>query len=167
MLLLIIGLMQLATLVQAQEYSDEYVGDDEVVETQVQDNRLLKNTSIGVGFMMGGGSLVGADLEYLFPNSRFGLQIGLGISSFGGAINYHLKDGINSPFISFQYLHQGFGDNHYASWLGPIFIWRFEKLLQIGIGLGSRVETGPLWKQLDEQQQKVTASLLYSIGLFF
>ncbi len=85
------------------------------------------NIVVSAGLMMGGGSLIGLDLEYIIPKTRLGIQIGAGISSFGGGINYHLKDGINSSFLTVQYLHQGFGDNHYASWLGPMFVFRARK----------------------------------------
>jgi hypothetical protein len=167
LLLLTIGLMPFTMLIQAQEYSNEYAEEEQVAETQILGSNPLKNTAISVGFMMGGGSLLGADFEYILPSTRFGLQVGLGISSIGGGLNYHLKDGANSSFVSLQYFHQGFGDNHIASWIGPMFIYRAKKLLQVGIGLGSLVDKGPVWYKLDEKQQEVSASLLYSIGLYF
>ncbi|MDR1371959.1 MAG: hypothetical protein LBJ17_02370 [Dysgonamonadaceae bacterium] len=128
----------------------------------------IKNTSITAGLMMGGGSLIGVDFEYLPIQNRIGFQIGAGISSYGAGINYHLKEGANSSFVSFQYYHQGFGDNYYASWLGPMFCIRFMRLFQLSIGTGALIEKGPQWTvSLDEKQQKTTASLLFNIGLYF
>ena len=166
-LVLLIGLMSFTALIQAQEYSAEYAEEEQITETQEVEIAPIKNTALSVGYLMGGGSLVGVDFEYILPNSRFGLQIGAGISSFGGGLNYHLKDDINSSFVSLQYFHQGFGDNHIASWIGPMFIYRATKLLQVGVGIGSLVDKGPLWSRLDEQQQKASASWIYSIGLYF
>jgi hypothetical protein len=156
-----------SSLAFAQEHSDEKVVEEGVAATQDQENKPVKNTAINVGLMMGGGSLIGADLEFVIPNTSFGFQFGAGISSFGAGINYHLKKCANSPFVSIQYYHQGFGDNYYASWLGPMFIWRHKKLWQAGIGVGSLLEKGPQWTKLSEDQQKTSASLLFNLGLFF
>ncbi|MDR2843542.1 MAG: hypothetical protein LBV57_02715 [Candidatus Symbiothrix sp.] len=124
-------------------------------------------SAFNIGVLMGGGSLIGVDFEFLIPKSRLSLQAGVGISSFGAGFNYHLKDGINSSFVSLQYWNQGFGDNHYASYMGPMFVYRHKKLFQCGIGIGSIMDKGPLWKDLTEKQQKVTTALLYNIGLYF
>jgi hypothetical protein len=142
---------------------------EEVIETSVQDTSAenVKNTALSVGVLMGGGSLIGADFEFLLPKTRVGLQVGAGISSVGAGINYHLKDNINSSFISLQYFYQQFGDNHFASWLGPMYIFRAKKLFQAGIGLGSLVEKGPKWNTQSETAQKATASLLFNIGVYF
>jgi hypothetical protein len=131
----------------------------------LEENR--KNTALSLGVLMGGGSLIGADFEFMLPKTRLSVQVGAGISSFGGGINYHLKENINSSFISLQYLYQQFGDNHYASWLGPMYIYRAKKLFQVGIGVGSLVEKGPKWRTLPEKDQKVSATFLCSIGVYF
>lgn len=166
-----IGLLLLyfiySSLVFAQEYSEVKVQEEKAATTQNQESSSVKNTAISIGLMMGGGSLIGADLEYVIPNTSFGFQVGAGISSLGAGINYHLKKCANSPFVSLQYFHQGFGDSYYASWLGPMFVWRHKKLWQAGIGVGSLLEKGPQWTRQNENQQKNTASLLFNLGLFF
>jgi len=125
--------------------------------------------SINVGLLMGGGSLIGADFEFLVSN-RLGLQLGAGISSMGFGINYHLKPYINSQFVSVQYWRQGFGNNHYASYLGPMYTFRARKILQFGIGFGTLLSKGSggdkTWeiKMIEPTKDFV---LLYNIGLFF
>ncbi|GAB6012585.1 hypothetical protein [Viscerimonas tarda] len=134
----------------------------------LKNDKEIKTTALSAGVMMGGGSLIGADLEVL-AGRRLGVQLGVGISSFGGGLNYHLKDGVNSSFVSFQYFHQGFGNNHYASWLGPVFVYRSKKLFQAGIGVGNLIDKGPQWTitNKSEKSQNATASLLFNLGLFF
>jgi len=114
--------------------------------------------------MMGGGSLIGADLEVLLVK-RFGVQVGAGISSYGFGLNYHLQDRINSSFVSFVYWQQGFSENHYASYVGPIFTWRLKKILQMGVGYGVVVKKGPTL--YDTKYSDMTGSLLFNIGVYF
>ena len=127
-----------------------------------------ERTSINVGFLMGGGSLIGADLEFLV-GKNVGLQLGAGISSVGFGINYHFKPYINSSFLSVQYFHQGFGDNHYGSYLGPMFVFRAKKILQFGIGFGNIMSKGNgLIEYYESKNQKVPSIMaLYNIGLYF
>ncbi|MDR2621621.1 MAG: hypothetical protein LBC48_03450 [Dysgonamonadaceae bacterium] len=145
-------------------YAQENEASQESVSATVENE---KNVALNVGVMMGGGSLIGADLEYLVPKTQLGLQVGVGISSFGAGLNYHLKNKINSSFVSLQYYYQQFGDNHYASWLGPMFVYRAKKLFQAGIGLGGLVEKGPGWYRLSEEAQKVNVTLLFQVGVYF
>jgi len=119
-----------------------------------------QNAAINLGVLMGGGSLIGADLECLVI-PRLGLEAGLGISSYGFALNYHLKDIINSSFISFQYWHQGFGSSHFASYAGPMFVFRAKKIFQAGIGFAAVVDRGPLYSL------NTNFILLYNIGIYF
>ena len=53
-----------------------------------------ERTSINAGVFMGGGGIVGGDLEFLI-GKRLGLQLGAGFPSFGLGFNYHLKPYIN------------------------------------------------------------------------
>lgn len=69
-----------------------------------------KRNSITIGILQGGGSLIGADMEFLLTD-RFGFQIGAGLVGFGGGLNYHFKPSIRSSFISLQYWNQGIGNS--------------------------------------------------------
>jgi len=126
-----------------------------------------ERTSINVGVLMGGGGLIGADLEFL-AGKRVGLQLGGGLGSVGFGVNYHLKPYINSQFVSVQYWHQGFGDNHYASYLGPMYAFRAKKIFQFGIGFGTVLSKGPGWERAWENKEAPgNVALLYNIGLYF
>lgn len=122
-----------------------------------------KKTALDVGVLMGGGSLVGADFEVM-PLPRLGLQAGLGISSFGASINYHLKPQINSSYLSFQYWKQGFGTNFYGSYIGPMFVFRARKIFQAGIGLGYILDKGNKWAS---ESKDASVIALYNIGVYF
>jgi hypothetical protein len=125
-------------------------------------------TSINAGLLMGGGGLIGADLEFMV-GKKMALQFGAGLGSAGAGINYHFQPYINSQFVSVQYWHQGFGDNHYASYLGPMYVFRAKKIFQFGIGFGTIVSKGPGWESmLDSGKIKDTPMImLYNIGLYF
>lgn len=121
-----------------------------------------KRAAITVGFLQGGGSLVGFDFE-LLATPRLGLQIGGGYVGFGGGINYHLKPAINSSFISLSYWHQGIGDTFAQDMMGGVFTFRARKLLSASLGLGIPLRRGPALKE-DFVQPPVM--LLYSIGIY-
>ena len=119
-------------------------------------------SALTLGFLHGGGSLVGADFEILLT-SRFSFQIGAGWVGFGGGINYHLKPTIKSSMISLQYFHQGVSDSYTQSMLGPLFVYRAKKLFTASLGFGYALEKGPAFPN-DKNQP--SAMLLYSIGIY-
>ena len=123
-----------------------------------------KRTAINAGVFMGGGGLVGIDLEFLVGR-QIGLQLGAGFPSLGFALNYHFKPQINSSFVSLQYCQLGFGENNVASTLGPMFTFRAKKILQAGIGYGVVVNKGPFWDQA--YKEDVSMLLFFNIGMFF
>ena len=110
-----------------------------------------------------GGGLVGVDFEYLIV-SHLSVQGGVGLTSFGGAINYHFKPFINSSMISLVYMHQGVGNSYTASWLGPMYTFRAPKIFQVSGGLGLKVGDGPA---ATTDILKSSASLLFTIGVYF
>lgn len=122
-----------------------------------------KKMSISAGLLQGGGGLVGADLEYMFSN-HFSVQAGAGLISAGGGINYHFKPFINSSMLSLLYWHQGFGNNHTQSVVGPVYTFRAPKVFQFQIGVGYRVDKGPA---LNPDMKNTKVMLLYSIGVYF
>lgn len=123
----------------------------------------FKTKAITVGFLQGGGSLIGADLEILL-SERLGIQGGMGIMAYGYGLNYHLKPGINSSFLSFSYWHQGFGNTFVQSMVGPSFVYRAKKIFTAQIGLGAVLKRGPAYPV---DLEKVPMMLLYSVGLYF
>lgn len=52
-----------------------------------------KRNSVTVGILQGGGSLIGADIEFMLTD-KIGIQLGAGLIGFGGGLNYHLKPSI-------------------------------------------------------------------------
>jgi hypothetical protein len=111
--------------------------------------------------MMGGGGLFGADLEALIlPN--FSCQLGVGLASFGGAVNYHLNSDLNSPFFSLQYWQLGRASNHVATYLGPMFVYRFKGIFQTGIGYAYILDKGPANTRPDNN-----FALMIQLGLYF
>ena len=123
-----------------------------------------ERTSINFGAFMGGGGLIGGDIEFMVGN-RAGLQFGAGLPSFGLGFNYHFKPYINSSFMSLQYCHIGFGENNVGVSLGPMFVFRAKKIFQAGLGWGAVVSKGPLWE--DTYDDKVSMLLHFNIGLYF
>ena len=124
----------------------------------------VERTSINVGALMGGGGIIGGDLEFLI-GKRLGLQLGAGFPSFGLGFNFHFKPYINSSFVSLQYCHIGFGENNVGATLGPMFIFRAKKIFQAGAGLGAVVSKGALWEEA--YKKDVSMLLHFNIGLYF
>jgi hypothetical protein len=102
----------------------------------------VKNKCLSPGILHGGGGIVGIDFEYM-PFSQIGIQAGVGLTSYGFGVNYHLKPHIRSSYISLQYWHQGFNERFYQSAFGPNIVFRGKKWLQAQIGIAYMLETGP------------------------
>jgi len=153
---------QTNAVVEDDIYFVDYLQDEQKVANI--DLKKPKTTAINIGVMMGGGSLIGLDFEFM-PVQRFGIQAGVGISSFGFGLNYHFQNRINSSFISAVYWQQGWGDNHYASYVGPMFTFRLKKILQAGIGYGIIVKKGPAIYKTDYSEGMF--ALLFNLGVYF
>lgn len=118
--------------------------------------------SVTMGFLEGGGSLIGMDIEGLLYNG-FGVQAGAGFVGFGGGLNIHFKPEIRSSFISLQYWHQGFSSSYTQSVLGPAFVFRGKKWLTAQLGFGFALEKGPAWPSSMNQPDLM---LTYAIGAY-
>ena len=156
-----------------QQNNVVYINTQKSKQSQENSNNIPvgreERVAINVGMLMGGGGLIGADIEFL-AGKRIGLQFGGGLGSLGLGINYHFKPYINSQFVSIQYLQQGFEHNHYASYLGPMYVFRAKKIFQFGIGFGTVLSKGPGWKRAWENKENEptgNVALLYNIGLYF
>lgn len=116
-----------------------------------------------VGFLEGGGSLVGFDCETMISKS-VSFQLGAGIIGFGLGINKHFKPTIRSSFLSLQYWHQGFGNTYSQSLIGPSIVFRAKKIFSFQIGLGYALGKGPAWP---ENKTQPPVMLTYAVGGYF
>ncbi len=117
---------------------------------------------VTIGILQGGGSLLGADIEFLLTE-QFGFQLGAGLVGFGGALNYHLKPSIRSSFISINYWNQGIGDYFAQNMIGTTYVYRAKKWFTFQIGLGTPLDKGPA---MSESFNQPSVMLLYSIGAY-
>jgi len=131
-------------------------------QTEQVNEPIEKRFSITIGILQGGGSLIGADLEFLLTD-RFGFQVGAGWVGFGGGLNYHFKPSIRSSFISLQYWNQGIGDSFAQNAIGPNFVYRGKKWFTAQIGLGVPLDKGPAMPDDFDQPPVI---LMYSIGAY-
>lgn len=122
-----------------------------------------ERASLSIGFLHGGGGLVGADFEALLSN-RVGLQLGAGLVSYSFGLNYHLKPGIRSSFLSLSYWHQGVGDAFVQSMVGPSYVFRGKRWFTTQIGLGYILDRGPAFP---DTMQRTPVILTYAIGAYF
>ena len=120
------------------------------------------NNCITFGILQGGGSLIGADLEFLVTK-KISFQVGAGLVGYGYGINYHLEPSIKSSFFSLQYWNQGFNNSFAQNVIGTTYVYRGEKWFTAQLGLGKTLEKGPAWPNNLEQPKVI---LLYSIGLY-
>jgi hypothetical protein len=116
--------------------------------------------AVTIGFLQGGGSLIGCDYEMMFSKYA-SFQAGAGIIGFGLGINRHFKPTIRSSFLSLQYWHQGFANTYTQSLIGPNYVFRAKKVFTFQIGLGYPVGKGRAWPK-DKTQPPIM--LTYAIG---
>ncbi len=128
-----------------------------------QNNPISETRCLTIGVLNGGGSLFGADLEFL-TTKRIGFQIGAGLVGYGTGLNYHLKPDIRSSFISFQYWNQGFDESFTQNIIGPSYVFRSQIGFTFQLGIGKTLEKGPAFPNNTEQPP---FALLYSIGWSF
>ena len=130
----------------------------------------LKNLCLTVGILQGGGSLLGVDIDVKILK-QLSIQGGLGLTSFGGALNYHLKPGIKSSCISLSYWHQGFEPYYIQSILGPTYVYRGRKGFTSQFGIGKVLELSSLgrdnYKKLSPNSPPPSVILIYSLGWCF
>ena len=104
------------------------------VYNETPDEKIIM--SVGIGH--GGGSIVGADLEFGIGN-RFGAQIGLGYPGLGAGLNYHFKPTLRSSFLSLQYIQIGYSPSRSISAVGPAFVYRGKKWFTFSVGYAVEV----------------------------
>lgn len=137
----------------------------EVVEEQPP-----KTWAVLIGFLQGGGSMLGVDLEVLAVD-RWAIQAGAGYAGFGAAINFHFEPTLDSNYLSLGYWHQGFEEDLSQQAVGLTYGFRSFDWLTAQIGLGYvtyRGETAV--KNLESAfntEDLPKFMLLYSIGAYF
>jgi hypothetical protein len=127
------------------------------------DEVTLERNSCTIGFLNGGGSLIGCDIELLL-GEKMGFQVGGGLIGYGVGINYHFKPSIRSSFLSLQYRSIGFGNYFALSSIGPNIVYRSEKWFTCQFGIGGVVDVGPLYPA---NKTRPDAVLTISIGGYF
>jgi hypothetical protein len=125
-------------------------------------DQIKKTSSITFGLLQGGGSILGADVEFLISD-QIGFQLGFGYVGFGGGLNYHFNPSIRSSFISFQYWNQGIGYSFSQNAIGPSFVYRGEKWFTFQIGLGVPIKRSP---EMLNRYGETPVMLLYAIGAY-
>ncbi len=125
-------------------------------------NKINEKNALTFGFLFGGGSMLGGDLEIQVAK-RFSFQLGAGFVGYGAGINFHMKPYIRSSFISLQYWHQGVGDDYTQSLVGPNYVFRTKKWFTAQVGLGFLLEQGPAWP---EDTESSPVMLTYAIGAY-
>jgi len=116
-----------------------------------------------VGFLEGGGSLIGADIEFKVSETT-GLQVGAGFLGFGAGVNFHIKPTLNSSAISLQYWHQGIGAATTQEIASANYVFRGKSILTAQIGLGAALSKGPAFP---ENREQPSFMLTYAVGIRF
>jgi len=132
------------------------------IKRELSENNESQESALSVGFLQGGGALIGCDLELYLPD-YFGVQIGGGLSAFGAGINIHFKPDLRSSFLSIQYWHQGFGDHFTQSLIGPSIVFRGKKWFTFQIGVGILQDDG---SARPKYLSGTSTMLTYSIGFY-
>lgn len=129
----------------------------------------IKKQSFTLGFLNGGGSLVGLDYQALLGSSNVALQIGAGFIGWDIGVNYYFEPDMHSEYLSFAYWSQGGGDR-YVKYLGVTYGFKAFGWLNGQIGLGYTLEVSEGMAEALEDAgaaEMPDVLLLYSIGVYF
>lgn len=127
-----------------------------------QPEEKVYNHCVTVGVFQGGGSIIGADIEFAVTQ-RVSFQLGAGLIGFGAGLNYHFKPTLRSSFVSLQYWNQGTRKLFSFNAIGPTFVYRGKKWFTAQLGIGFPISYGPAW---NPNSIKTPIILLYSIGAY-
>jgi hypothetical protein len=129
-----------------------------------------KTWAVLAGFLHGGGSLLGADLEVLAVD-RFAVQAGAGYMGYGAAVNFHFEPTLRSHYLSLAYWHQGFSPDLSQQAAGLTFGFRSFEWLTAQLGIGYVLYRGETavdnLKKAYDTDSLSQWMLLYSLGAFF
>ncbi len=142
---------------------------EESAEEEAEDQE-PKTWAVLAGFLHGGGSLLGADLELLVFD-RFAIQAGAGYEGYGAAVNFHFEPTLRSHYLSLAYWHQGFSADLSQQAAGLTFGFRSFEWLTVQLGVGYVLYRGETaadnLKQAYDTETLSRFMVLYSIGAFF
>jgi len=119
--------------------------------------------ALTLGILQGGGGIVGADFEYLLTD-KVGMQLGVGVISYGGGINYHFKPSIRSSYMSISYWNQGLGELFSQNMVGLSYVYRSKKWFTAQIGIAKTITEGPNYISVIPDADFPPVVLVYSIG---
>ena len=126
--------------------------------------------AVMIGFLQGGGSLIGTDVEFMLGESIMALQAGVGFVGFGAAVNFHFEPHVDSDYLSLCFWNQGAG-NLSVQYLGLTYGERAYQWLTGQIGIGVMVGMGDAmrdqWEDIMGSSEFSKIILLYSIGVYF
>jgi hypothetical protein len=130
-----------------------------------------KSMVASIGFLQGGGSLLGVDIEML-ATPELGVQVGAGFIGLGAGLIYHFKPSIMSDAISLSIWNQGlFGDNLTQRAIGVSYIYRRpNKDFTAQLGIAYVLERSETFSKLMKELTGADAPpvmLIYSIGWWF
>jgi hypothetical protein len=129
-----------------------------------QDSVRPPSWAVSTGFFMGGGSLLGAEVEYMVSGSRWGVQAGAGLSSVIAGVTCHLKPRINSSFASIQYWYwQIWQPGNAIAVVGPVLTYRAPRYFQAGLGFSYALYHGANVYA----SEKYKYYWLFNIGAYF
>lgn len=144
-------------------------GADQAADQPVEEQE-PKTWAVLVGFLQGGGSLLGADLEVLAVD-RFAVQAGAGYMGYGAAVNFHFEPTLRSHYLSLAYWHQGFSPDLSQQAAGLTFGFRSFEWLTAQLGIGYVLYRGETavdnLKKAYDTETLPGWMLLYSLGAFF
>jgi hypothetical protein len=133
----------------------------------VDAEKMYKN-AIAVGFLHGGGALVGVDYERLIVGP-LGIQVGGGFRGFGAGINFHFEPTVKSSGISLAFWNQGWGEYFTQRIIGVCYVYRGKRWFTAQIGVGYVLARGAAFSSIFDELgiPPVPVLLMYSAGGYF
>lgn len=119
--------------------------------------------SVSAGLTNGINSMLSANINYM-PGNVIGWQLGAGMEGVGAALNFHLRQEVNSPAITVNYWYNGLGNNYEQSVFGMTYMHRTQRYLSTQLGLGYITTSDG---NFNNNARDSGIVILYSLGVYF
>lgn len=130
----------------------------------------VKKNSVTIGFLQGGGSLIGVDFERMLTDN-LGISLGAGLVGVGGGLTWHFEDSVDSDSLFFGVWNQGIPQSETAQQVvGITYTSKSLGWLSGQIGLGYVFYRGSVMEESLKNtwgMDPPKVMLMYSIGYYF
>ena len=127
---------------------------------------LSRRFAVSIGFLKGGGALLGAEFEWMFAD-HFAASLGGGYLGVNAGLNYHFQPTTDSSYVGLFFMDQNVGQTDLEQMAAGVLVGgRLWGFLSAELGLGYVIHRGPKIVSMLGAAD-VPLMLVYNIGVYF